>query len=198
MLKSDSIANIASALLKAQKEMGNALKDSKNPFFKSSFADLNSVREAVTPALHAAGITVLQLNVHYENNSFVRTTLLHESGEFICSDTQIICAKPNDPQAQGSAISYARRYGLSSMLSVGAVDDDGEKAMSRNSVKAAQNISNQVVGKEALATATNTGIQQATTNSDVNAVAVKKSTFRKPAKTTEVKPASDNLDDWIS
>lgn len=133
MVSSQSILKIAPALLAAQKEMGNAVKDSINPYFKSKFADLNSVREAVTPALHANGISILQLNVSSDvGRSFVRTTLLHESGEFICSDTEILCSKANDAQAQGSAISYARRYGLSSMLSIGADDNDGETTMVRS------------------------------------------------------------------
>ncbi len=123
--------NIAKAILKAQKEMGNAIKDSKNPFFKSKYADLNSVREASIPVLNGAGISVLQPTVYIDGNSFVRTTLLHESGESVTSDTQIVCAKANDPQALGSAISYARRYGLQSLLCIGAVDDDAEASMGR-------------------------------------------------------------------
>lgn len=128
-----SVANIAKAILKAQKEMGNAVKDSKNPFFKSKYADLNSVREASIPVLNNAGVSVLQPTVMVDGRSFVRTTLLHESGESITSDTEIVCAKQNDPQALGSAISYARRYGLQSLLCIGAVDDDGELSMGRSS-----------------------------------------------------------------
>lgn len=135
MNKSESIAKLAAALVKAQRQMGNATKDAKNPFFKSKYADLNSVREAVTPPLHENGISVLQLNVYVDGKNFVRTTLLHESGEYICSDTEIVVKEAGNPQALGSAISYARRYGLSSLLSVGADDDDGEAAMSRPSEK---------------------------------------------------------------
>jgi hypothetical protein len=130
------MVNIAKAILKAQKEMGNAVKDSKNPFFKSKYADLNSIREASIPVLNAAGISVLQPTVTVDGRSFVRTTLLHESGETITSDTEIICAKQNDPQAQGSAISYARRYGLQSLLCIGAVDDDAEASMGRSATTA--------------------------------------------------------------
>lgn len=131
MIKSESIAKLAASLVKAQREMSNAKKDAKNPFFKSKYSDLNSVREAVTPALHDQGISVLQLNLHENGKNFVRTTLLHESGEYICSDTEIVVKEASNPQALGSAISYARRYGLSSMLSVGAEDDDSESAMGR-------------------------------------------------------------------
>ncbi len=120
---------IAKALCEAQKEMGNAKKDSTNPFFKSKYADLNSVREACIPALNAHGIAVLQPTVHIDGKNFVKTVLLHESGESFESLTEIIYNKPNDAQAQGSGISYARRYGLQSLCNVGAEDDDGNEAV---------------------------------------------------------------------
>jgi hypothetical protein len=133
MNRSETITKIASALVKAQATMGNAVKDSKNPFFKSSYADLNAVREACLPALNANGVSVLQPTVHVDGKAFVETVLLHESGEFISSLTEVICAKQNDPQAHGSGMSYARRYGLQSMVNLGSADDDGESAMGRQS-----------------------------------------------------------------
>jgi hypothetical protein len=120
---------IATALLKAQTEMSNPKKGATNPFFKSKYADLNSIREAVIPVLNANGISVLQPIVHTENKNFVKTILLHESGEFMESLTEIVYNKVNDAQAQGSGISYARRYALQSFVCVGADDDDGQKAV---------------------------------------------------------------------
>jgi hypothetical protein len=120
---------IATALLKAQSEMSNPKKGSTNPFFKSKYADLNSIREAVIPILNANGISVLQPIVHVDNKNFVKTILLHESGELMESLTEIIYNKVNDAQAQGSGISYARRYSLQSFVCVGADDDDGQKAV---------------------------------------------------------------------
>lgn len=120
--------NIAKALLEAQKQMGNATKDSKNPFFKSSYADLNAIREACMPSLNANGIVVLQPTVTIEGKNYVKTVLLHESGETFESLTEIIYSKQNDAQSQGSGITYARRYGLQSLVNVGAEDDDGNKA----------------------------------------------------------------------
>jgi hypothetical protein len=119
---------IATALVKAQTEMSNPVKGSKNPFFKSAYADLNSVREAVIPVLNFNGISVLQPMVHIDGKNFIKTILLHESGEYLESFTEIIYAKQNDAQAQGSGITYARRYGLQSMACVGADDDDGNAA----------------------------------------------------------------------
>lgn len=133
MNRSETITKIAAALVKAQAAMGNAVKDSKNPFFKSNYADLNAVREACLPALNANGVSVLQPTVTVDGKAFVETVLLHESGEFISSVTEVICAKQNDPQAHGSGVSYARRYGLQSMVNLGSADDDGESAMGRQS-----------------------------------------------------------------
>lgn len=119
---------IAIALVKAQSEMSNPKKGANNPFFKSKYADLNAVREAVIPVLNENGITVLQPMVHLEGKNFIKTVLLHESGEMIESFTEIIYNKQNDAQAQGSGITYARRYGIQSLVCVGADDDDGNKA----------------------------------------------------------------------
>jgi hypothetical protein len=121
--------NIATALVKAQSEMSNPTKGNTNPFFKSKYADLNSVREAVIPILNANGIVVLQPIVHLDNKNFVKTVLIHESGETLESFVEIIYNKQNDAQAQGSGITYARRYGLQSFVCVGADDDDGQKAV---------------------------------------------------------------------
>lgn len=121
--------NIATALLKAQSEMSNPKKGATNPFFKSKYADLNAIREAVIPTLNENGISVLQPIVHVDEKNFVKTILLHESGEFLESITEIIYNKQNDAQAQGSGISYARRYALQSFVCVGADDDDGNKAV---------------------------------------------------------------------
>jgi hypothetical protein len=136
MNRSESIAKLAAALVKAQSVMGNAIKDAKNPFFKSSYANLNAVREAVLPAMNANGISVLQPTIQIDGKSFVETVLLHESGEFISSLTEVVVAKANDAQQQGSGISYARRYGLQSLANIGADDDDGESAVGRGSSKA--------------------------------------------------------------
>jgi hypothetical protein len=140
---------IATALLKAQTEMSNPKKGSTNPFFKSKYADLNSIREAVIPVLNSNGISVLQPIVHTDGKNFVKTILLHESGELMESLTEIVYNKINDAQAQGSGISYARRYALQSFVCVGADDDDGQKAV-QNKPDATQEIMQKA--KEANAT----------------------------------------------
>lgn len=126
--QSSSIKEIAKALLNAQSVMGNAPKTSANPFFKSKYADLNSVREACMTILNDAKISVIQPTVFLEGKPFVKTMLVHESGEWICGYTEIVCAKPNDAQAHGSGVTYARRYGLQSLVNIGSEDDDGNAA----------------------------------------------------------------------
>ena len=121
--------NLAIALVKAQSEMSNPKKGNTNPFFKNKYADLNAIREAVLSTLNENGIVVLQPMVHRDGKNFVNTILLHESGEMMESFTEIIYNKQNDAQAQGSGITYARRYGLQSFVCVGADDDDGNKAV---------------------------------------------------------------------
>lgn len=132
MVISSTLSKLVEALNKAQSKMSNAIKDSKNPFFKSKYADLNAVREACLPALLEQGFVVAQPIIQKDGKSFVRTLLLL-GNEYLGSDTEIVCAKQNDPQAYGSAISYARRYGLQSLVLLGSEDDDSEGAMGRSS-----------------------------------------------------------------
>lgn len=128
MKTSESILKIAPALLSAQKKMGSAIKTGTNPYFHSSYATLGDVMEACKDTLNENLITVLQPVV----GMTVETVLLHNSGEWISSDTPIICKEANNPQSLGSAISYARRYGLQSMVFIPAEDDDAEKATNHN------------------------------------------------------------------
>lgn len=123
----ENITEIAKAFNKAQTEMVNAQKNSKNPFLNNKYADLNAVREAVIPVLNKHGISVLQPTVFIEGKNYVKTILLHESGQTIESVTEIIYIQGN-AQSQGSGITYARRYGLQSLVCIGAEDDDGNKA----------------------------------------------------------------------
>lgn len=127
MKTSSSIKAISLALLKAQKEIEKVKKTAENPFYKSSYADLPSIIEAVKKPLNDNGIIILQPI----NKDFVETVLLHDSGEWIRSLTRIVTKEPNNPQAYGSAISYARRYAIQSLVFLSAEDDDGEGAMVR-------------------------------------------------------------------
>jgi hypothetical protein len=128
--RSESIAKLSTALAIAQAGIINAAKDKANPFFKSKYADLASVQEACRPALNANGLSILQLASAAGPLVTVKTVLTHASGEWIASDLTMKAVK-DDPQGIGSCITYARRYGLASMVGVAADDDDGNAASGR-------------------------------------------------------------------
>lgn len=131
MFQSEQVNEIAGALASAQSEMDFARKDSANPFFKSSYADLASVWEVCRQVLPKNGLAVSQVLEPCEGQSIrVRTTLLHKSGQWVSGVCQLPMVKP-DPQAAGSAITYARRYSLAAIVGVIADDDDAEGAMDR-------------------------------------------------------------------
>ena len=114
-------------LLEVQKEIGAIHKDSKNPFFKSKYFDINSLLEAVKPVLNKHGIVLLQPLTHIDGHTAIKTILIEaETGQTI-EDTCPITENP-DPQKMGSAVTYYRRYSLQSILGLQAEDDDGNKA----------------------------------------------------------------------
>ena len=120
--------SIATALASAQMNMGKALKQANNPHFRSKYADLGNVMDACLPALNEAGIAVIQPAGEDEHGRFVDTILIHgESGESLASRVPLIVQK-NDMQGYGSAVTYARRYGLMAMAGIAPEDDDGNAA----------------------------------------------------------------------
>lgn len=119
--------SIYAALAAAQSAMGPALKQAVNPAFKSKYADLASVMEACLPALTANGICVMQPTGEDEQGRYVKTILAHVSGETVECRVPLIVSK-NDMQGYGSAVTYARRYGLMSMAGIAPEDDDGNAA----------------------------------------------------------------------
>jgi hypothetical protein len=126
-LQSDAVNEIAASLAKAQSQIEHALKDSKNPHFKSSFASLASVINATRDGLTANGISVAQQTVPRDGQLFVVTTLFHSSGQWIRSFTPVIFTK-QDAQGMGSGMTYARRYALAAMVGISQEDDDGNEA----------------------------------------------------------------------
>ena len=132
MKKSEQVDKLAAALCKAQAEMGGAVKDAKNPFFKSSYADLTSVIKAIKEPFANNGLSYSQFPVTSEGGGGVGvvTVLLHSSGQWLESEFYLPLAK-KDPQGGGSAITYARRYALQAMAGIPTADDDAEAAMMR-------------------------------------------------------------------
>ena len=119
---------IASALVKAQREFGPALKSSTNPHFRSKYADLSACIEAVITALNNNGIYLMQLTDEHDGGVKVSTTFIHESGEQLSAGSLFMPAIKHDAQGYGSALSYARRYSLMAACSLATEDDDGNQA----------------------------------------------------------------------
>ena len=128
--RSEQINELAAALAKAQGAMEAAAKGNINPHFKSRYADLASVWEACREPLSKNGLAILQPVCADGASVTVTTILAHSSGQWI-SEALTMTAQQNTPQGVGSAITYGRRYGLSSMVGIAPDDDDGNAASAR-------------------------------------------------------------------
>lgn len=115
------------ALLQAQKQIKNAQKDAKNPHFRNDYATLESVINAVKDIANSHGVLIVQGTGADEYGQYVNTILIHESGESMSSKTYLSLDKAT-MQGLGSAITYARRYGLAAMFCITQADDDGNDA----------------------------------------------------------------------
>lgn len=130
MNTSTEIKQISKAIVNAQPEISAALKDSTNPHFRSKYADLTAVWHACKDVLKQHKLAVIQFfePCDKDNHILTVTRLIHESGEWM-EGKLLLPYKDNNPQNVGSAITYARRYSLSSMLGiVTEEDDDGNQA----------------------------------------------------------------------
>lgn len=126
------------ALAKAQIELENATKSSKNEHFRSSYADLAAILEAARETYAKHGLSLVQLlSTTFDDSGVLvhcRSVLLHSSGQWIASTLSIRPAKP-DAQGIGAAATYARRYGAAAIYNLAQEDDDGETAVGRGSSK---------------------------------------------------------------
>lgn len=130
MKVSENINELAMALAKAQGLIKGATKDSNNPFFKSSYADLSSVMDAIREPFSLNGLSISQPLSYSGTEWFIETIIIHSSGQWMQSDPVMVPVKDRlNAQAFGSAVTYMRRYCLSAMVGVAAIDDDGEAAV---------------------------------------------------------------------
>lgn len=120
-------APFAKAFIAAQKATEAVKKAAANPAFKSKYADLCEVVEAVVPALNANGIGVMQFPANRDGKVYVTTVFFHESGSRVTGVLELTPSK-TDPQGVGSAITYGRRYSLLAMTGAAPEDDDGHAA----------------------------------------------------------------------
>lgn len=141
MLTSETITAIMPAFIKAQGNFAPALKSATNPHFNSKYVALDGVIDAVSGALRDEGIAIMQqTDVTEHGGTILITRLIHESGEWIASRYPVHPVK-SDPQGEGSALTYARRYALMALVGIAPEDDDGNAA-----VKA---VEKPITGKEA-------------------------------------------------
>jgi len=144
MNSSTETNELALALCLAQGQMGGAVKDSSNPFFKSSYADLTSVIKAIKQPFADNGLSYTQFPVSSDIGVGVATRLMHVSGQWVESEFVLPIVK-QDPQAAGSAITYARRYALQSIAGIPTADDDAESAMLRSEQTKTQEYQDMIV-----------------------------------------------------
>ena len=126
--------NICKAFVKFQSEFKGMKPDSSNPFFKSTYISLDGILETARPILAKNGLAVIQEATGDGEYIFVKTKLIHESGEMI--ETEVLKMKPqkNDPQSMGSCITYSKRYQLAALLGIcECIDDDANIATYGNS-----------------------------------------------------------------
>lgn len=131
----DKIKNIATALVKAQKAFGPALKTSTNPHFRSRYADLSTCIDAVIGGLNDNGITFMQQLHDTPGGVTVETVFIHETGEMLNCGKLFVPAIKQDAQGFGSALTYARRYSLMTACGIAPEDDDGNAANNKPEIK---------------------------------------------------------------
>ena len=113
--------------VRAQQAMGKAIKNSTNPHFRSSYADLGNVYDACLKPFNDNGFTVTQPSGRDEYGDYVSTNITHVTGMAFQSKVYLVIEKQT-MQGLGSAITYARRYGLLQMAGIAPEDDDGNEA----------------------------------------------------------------------
>jgi hypothetical protein len=128
MKMSDTIAELATALAKAQGQIDDASKSADNPYYKSRYADLAAVRAVIREPLATNDLAIVQAPRTVQGGAEVETMLVHKSGEYM-SETLFMPSGKSDPHGYASAITYARRIGIMSLLALAAYDDDGNTAV---------------------------------------------------------------------
>lgn len=126
--KMDAGDNLSAALVSALAEIGGAAKDKVNPHFKSKYADISSVIDAIKPVLAKHGLGFTQHSQPSEEGVIVETVVHHRSGDRLGLGALFVPANKRDAQGFGSALTYARRYSLMTAFGVPAEDDDGNAA----------------------------------------------------------------------
>lgn len=129
MEKSNEIGSLAKAMGLFRSKVEHPVKDANNPFFKSKYVTLEGVIKSVDTAIVGTGLTWYQEPVSDNNKIGVATHIFHESGEWLAFEPFYVTPTKVDPQAQGSALTYAKRYSLAAAFGISSdIDDDGNGA----------------------------------------------------------------------
>lgn len=153
VFSSPDLAELAKAMVKVQQALNPACKDAENAFVKNRYATLNSVIDACRDALTAQSVWVAQYPVAAEAGHLgLVTKLVHGNSGQWQSSMMVMPLPKNDPQGYGSALTYARRYGLATLVGmVSEADDDAEAAISRQKNKARRHHAPQAEAADPLA-----------------------------------------------
>jgi hypothetical protein len=125
------IKELSAAMAKAFAQIEGAVKGKTNPAFRSKYADLAAVTDAIKPALAEHGLFYRQVFHPAEGGVCVETIIHHASGQSLACGPLFLPATKQDAQGFGSATTYARRYSLMAAFGVPAEDDDGQAAVQR-------------------------------------------------------------------
>lgn len=126
MQHSESVKELFGALSKFRAQVKQPAKTAKNPYFNSKYVTLEGVMQAVDAALTGTGLAYSQLAENGDNGVSVSTIITHSSGEWMIVGPLTLNPAKRDPQGQGSAITYAKRYQLASAFGISSdIDDDG-------------------------------------------------------------------------
>jgi hypothetical protein len=139
MLTSESISAIMPALIKAQSQFAPAVKAKVNPHFQSKYVPLDAVIDAIAQPLRDNGIAIVQQTDIEDARTILITRLVHESGEWIAGRYPVHPVKA-DPQGEGSALTYARRYALMALAGIAPEDDDGNAAVKATERQAVEKV----------------------------------------------------------
>ena len=186
MKTSEKVDTILPALMAVKNRLQSVTKKTNNPFFKSKYADLNTYLDEVEPHLAENGLMLLQPVTINNGINVVSSIIMNKDGQFVTSEMTVV-AKELDMQKLGSAITYARRYTLGSLLSMKAEDDDGNSASGKEKTTT-KSYDKQPVPVQQTATTTTT------------VTPTERPSFRRPTKTAtpatpavEVESSGDDL-----
>ena len=125
MKTSEKITTLTKALFHFQGKVTSVKKTATNGQFKKNYADISSILETINPIMQECGLLVTQ---HPHEDVLITTVYHAESGEFMQSEQVLRIKDASNPQAYGSALTYARRYALAGIFCLNQLDDDGNAA----------------------------------------------------------------------